>query len=59
MNVKLLCRIPQVVEILNISRSTVYDLLSSGTLRSVHINRTPVGAPRGLGPICRVPAHCR
>ncbi len=40
MNVKLLYRIPEVVAILNISRSKVYELLSSGTLPSVHIDRT-------------------
>ena len=40
MNDKLLYRIPEVVAILNISRSKVYELLSSGTLPSVHIDRT-------------------
>lgn len=40
MNDKLLYRVPEVVAILNISRSKVYELLSSGTLRSVHIDRT-------------------
>ena len=40
MNDKLLYRIPEVVAILNISRSKVYELLSSGNLPSVHIDRT-------------------
>ena len=40
MNDKLLYRIPEVVAILNISRSKVYELLGSGTLPSVHIDRT-------------------
>jgi len=40
MNDKLLYRIPEVVAILNISRSKVYELLSSGTLPSVYIDRT-------------------
>ncbi len=40
MNDKLLYRIPEVVGILNISRSKVYELLRSGELPSVHIDRT-------------------
>ncbi|GEP32267.1 hypothetical protein NSZ01_00350 [Nocardioides szechwanensis] len=40
MNHKLLYRIPEVVAFLNISRSKVYELLRSGTLPSVHIDRT-------------------
>lgn len=40
MHDKLLYRIPEVVAILNVSRSKVYELLSSGTLPSVHIDRT-------------------
>lgn len=40
MHAKLLYRIPEVVAILNVSRSKVYELLSSGTLPSVHIDRT-------------------
>ncbi len=40
MNDKLLYRIPEVVEILNIGRSKVYELLKSGQLPSVHIDRT-------------------
>lgn len=37
---KLLYRIPEVAEHLNVSRSKVYELLKSGRLRSVHIDRT-------------------
>ena len=37
---RLLYRIPEVVAILNISRSKVYELLRTGTLPSVHIDRT-------------------
>lgn len=40
MNEKPLCRIPEVAEHLNVSRSKVYELLKSGRLRSVHIDRT-------------------
>jgi excisionase family DNA binding protein len=40
MNDKLLYRIPEVAEHLNISRSKVYELLKSGELLSVHIDRT-------------------
>ncbi|NYG55285.1 helix-turn-helix domain-containing protein [Nocardioides perillae] len=40
MNDKLLYRIPEVAEHLNISRSKVYELLKSGELPSVHIART-------------------
>jgi len=40
MNDKLLYRIPEVAEHLSISRSKVYELLKSGELRSVHIDRT-------------------
>jgi excisionase family DNA binding protein len=40
MNDKLLYRIPEVVEHLSISRSKVYELLKSGELRSVHVNRS-------------------
>ena len=41
MDDKLLYRIPEVAEHLSISRSKVYELLKSGELRSVHIDRTP------------------
>ena len=37
---KLLYRIPEVAEDLSVSRSKVYELLKSGELRSVHIDRT-------------------
>ena len=40
MNDKLLYRIPEVAEYLSISRSKVYELLKSGELRSVHIDRS-------------------
>ena len=40
MNNKLLYRIPEVAEHLSISRSKVYELLKSGELRSVHIDRS-------------------
>ena len=40
MNEKPLYRIPEVAEHLNVSRSKVYELLKSGRLRSVHIDRT-------------------
>jgi excisionase family DNA binding protein len=40
MNDKLLYRIPEVAEHLSISRSKVYELLKSGELRSVHIDRS-------------------
>ena len=40
MHDKLLYPIPEVVTILNISRSKVHELLSSGSLPSVHIDRT-------------------
>ncbi len=40
MHDRLLYRIPEVVAILNISRSKVYELLRSGELPSVHIDRT-------------------
>ena len=40
MNEKLLYRIPEVASYLNVSRSKVYELLKSGELRSVHIDRT-------------------
>ena len=40
MNEKLLYRVPEVATYLNISRSKVYELLKSGELRSVHIDRT-------------------
>ena len=40
MSDKLLYRIPEVAEHLSISRSKVYELLKSGELRSVHIDRT-------------------
>lgn len=39
MNDKLLHRIPEVVGFLNVSRSKVYELLKSGELPSVHIDR--------------------
>ena len=37
---RLLYRIPEVVSQLNVSRSKVYELLTSGALRSVKIDRT-------------------
>ena len=40
MSDKLLYRIPEVAEALNVSRSKVYELLKAGELRSVHIDRT-------------------
>lgn len=40
MHHRLLYRIPEVVAILNVSRSKVYELLRSGELPSVHIDRT-------------------
>lgn len=40
MNEKPLYSIPEVAEHLNVSRSKVYELLKSGRLRSVHIDRT-------------------
>ena len=40
MNEKPLYRIPEVASYLNVSRSKVYELLKSGELRSVHIDRT-------------------
>ena len=39
-NEKLLYHIPEVAPYLNVSRSKVYELLKSGELRSVHIDRT-------------------
>ena len=52
MNDKLLYRIPEVAEHLSISRSKVYELLKSGELRSVHIDRSraPVTFRRTLTP---------
>ena len=46
MNDKLLYRIPEVAEHLSISRSKVYELLKSGELRSVHIDRSRWSRPR-------------
>jgi excisionase family DNA binding protein len=40
MKAKMLYRIPEVAEYLNISRSKVYELLKSGQLHSVRIDRT-------------------
>lgn len=40
MNDKLLYRVPEVASYLSISRSKVYELLKSGALTSVHIDRT-------------------
>ena len=40
MNEKLLYRIPEVASYLNVSRSKANELLKSGELRSVHIDRT-------------------
>ena len=48
MNDKLLYRIPEVAEHLSISRSKVYELLKSGELRSVHIDRTRLVRARDL-----------
>lgn len=40
MDEKMLYRIPEVAAALNVSRSKVYELLHSGALASVHIDRT-------------------
>ena len=40
MNDKLLYRIPEVAQALNVSRSKVYELLKAGEIRSVRIDRT-------------------
>jgi excisionase family DNA binding protein len=40
MSDKLLYRIPEVAQALNVSRSKVYELLKAGKLTSVHIDRT-------------------
>ena len=40
MSDKLLYRVPEVAEALNISRSKVYELLKAGHLKSVRIDRT-------------------
>lgn len=40
MDDKLLYRVPEVANYLSISRSKVYELLKSGDLPSVHIDRT-------------------
>ncbi|MFC7501524.1 helix-turn-helix transcriptional regulator [Nocardioides sp. CPCC 206347] len=40
MDDKLLYRVPEVAAYLSISRSKVYELLKSGELPSVHIDRT-------------------
>jgi excisionase family DNA binding protein len=40
MDDRLLYRIPEVADHLNVSRSKVYELLKTGRLRSVHIDRT-------------------
>ena len=48
MNDKLLFRIPEVAEHLSISRSKVYELLKSGELPSVHIDRTRLVRSRDL-----------
>ena len=40
MSDKLLYRIPEVAEALNVSRSKVYELLKAGEIRSVRIDRT-------------------
>jgi excisionase family DNA binding protein len=40
MDERLLYRVPEVAVILNISRSKVYELLGSGALPSVKIDRT-------------------
>ncbi len=48
MNDKLIYRIPEVAKHLSISRSKVYELLKSGELRSVHIDRTRLVRARDL-----------
>jgi excisionase family DNA binding protein len=48
MNDKLLYRIPEVAEYLSISRSKVYELLKSGELPSVHIDRSRLVRARDL-----------
>jgi excisionase family DNA binding protein len=48
MNDKLLYRIPEVAEHLSISRSKVCELLKSGELRSVHIERSRLVRARDL-----------
>lgn len=40
METRLLYRIPEVAEALNVSRSKVYELLAAGELKSVRIDRT-------------------
>jgi excisionase family DNA binding protein len=48
---RLLYRVPEVAVFLNISRSKVYELLGSGDLPSVKIDRTPLG-PRLETSVC-------
>ena len=48
MNEKLLYRIPEVAAYLSVSRSKVYELLKSGELRSVHIDRSRLVRRRDL-----------
>ena len=48
MDDKLLCHIPEVADHLSVSRSEVYELLKSGELRSVHIDRTRLVRARDL-----------
>jgi len=62
MNDKLLYRIPEVAEHLSISRSKVYELLKSGELRSVHIDRSRLVRARDLqayvAPLRDCQHHC-
>ena len=46
---RLLYRIPEVASQLNVSRSKVYELLTSGALRSIKIDRTRLVRGSDLG----------
>ena len=37
---RLLCRVPEAMAVLSLSRTVIYELLRSGRLRSVHEGRT-------------------
>jgi excisionase family DNA binding protein len=47
-NDRLLYRIPEVASQLNVSRSKVYELMASGALRSVKVDRTRLVRGRDL-----------
>lgn len=55
---RLLFRVPEVAVILNINRSTVYELLGSGDLPSVKIDRTRLVRGSDLRAIRRVASPC-